>query len=135
MPISAEYDEQADALYVRFDTHERERTLELDDSTYVDVDAGGHPVGFEFLYPSIGVDVAATARRFSLDRYLPEIIAAITEAGAPVPPLTMTGGQLIGSTTLTGYVIEGTTPAACCVNETVSSASVQAQEPVFAGSH
>jgi uncharacterized protein YuzE len=133
MPISAEYDSQADALYVRFRDGERERTVELDESTYVDVDADGYAVGFEFLYPSLGIDVAGAARRFSLDRHLPEIITAITEAGVPMPPLTMTGGQLIASTTISGYMIEGTVPAARVVNEAVSSVSHQAQDPVLAG--
>lgn len=134
MSISAEYDEQADALYVRLGERERKRTLELDDATYVDIDEHGNPVGLEFLYPSSGLDVVATARRFSLDRHLPEIMAAITEAGAPVPPLTMTGGQLMGSTVFTEYMVEGTVPAARCVNGTVSSASAQALQPMFAGS-
>jgi len=51
--VSAEYDPDADALYVRVADGDRARTVEINDVTYVDVDANGRPVGIEVLYPRL----------------------------------------------------------------------------------
>ena len=77
MPITAEYDREADALYVRLRDGERHHAVEIDDSTYVDVDADERPIGIEILYPSLGLDLQPTVRRFGLEQQLAEIISAI----------------------------------------------------------
>jgi uncharacterized protein YuzE len=55
MPITAEYDREADALYIRLREGERLRAVEIDETTYIDVDADGHALGIEVLYPSMGL--------------------------------------------------------------------------------
>lgn len=44
------YDRNANALYIRFSTHEIAETVELSETVYVDMDADGEPVGFEILH-------------------------------------------------------------------------------------
>ncbi len=112
MAITAEYDREADALYVRLAEGLRDHAIEIDESTYVDVDVDGHALGLEFLYPSIGIDVHGAARRLSLEEQIPAIVAAITRAGAPISPQTMTGGQHLASTSMVMVAVEGTVPAA-----------------------
>ncbi len=108
MPITAEYDREADALYVRLREGDRLRAVEIDDRTYVDVDAEGRALGVEVLYPAMGLDLTAAVARFSLQRQLPEIIAAVAASGAPVPTQTMTTGQHLASTTTIMVAVEGT---------------------------
>ncbi len=107
MPITAEYDREADALYVRLRDGERHHAVEIDDSTYVDVDADERPIGIEILYPSLGLDLQPTVRRFGLEQQLAEIISAIAGSNAPAPPPTMTGGQHLASTSIVTVAIEG----------------------------
>lgn len=45
-----EYDEEANALYLRFSFAEIDDTLPLSDSVYVDIDTNGDPVGIEILH-------------------------------------------------------------------------------------
>jgi uncharacterized protein YuzE len=45
-----EYDEDANALYLRFSDAEIDDTIPLSDSVYVDVDSKGDPVGIEILH-------------------------------------------------------------------------------------
>lgn len=45
-----EYDEEANALYLRFSFAKIDDTLPLSDSVYVDIDANGDPVGIEILH-------------------------------------------------------------------------------------
>jgi|ERR1039458_4464683 uncharacterized protein YuzE len=112
MSITAEYDREADALYVHLRDGERQHAVEIDDSTYVDVDADDQPLGIELLYPAMGLNLQAAARRFSLEQLLPEIISAITDSEAPVSPPTMTGGQRLASTSIVMVAVEGTVAAA-----------------------
>jgi uncharacterized protein YuzE len=70
-----EYDEEANALYLRFSSADIDDTIVLSDSdsdsdsVYVDVDANGDPVGIEILHatpkelPSIGLPGQAVALR------------------------------------------------------------------------
>jgi uncharacterized protein YuzE len=115
MPITAEYDREADALYVRLRDGERQRAVEIDDSTYVDVDGDDRPVGIELLYPALGLNLETVVRRFSLEQQLSEILTAIGRTDAPVSPPTMTGGQLLASTSIVTVSIEGTVGAARCI--------------------
>lgn len=112
MAITAQYDREADALYIRLADRERTRTVEVDDATYVDVDDNGLAVGIEFLYPAHGVALQEVARRFSLLEQQSLIIQAIADAGAPVVMPTITSGQYIASTTTMNQAIEGTVHAA-----------------------
>lgn len=108
MPITAEYDREADALYVRLRDGERLRAVEVDDTTYIDVDADGRALGIEVLYPSMGVHLTEVVTRFSLQHQLPEILTTISASGAPVPPQTMTTGQHLASTATITIAAEGT---------------------------
>ncbi len=64
-----EYDEEANALYLRLSSADVDDTIVLSDSVYVDVDANGDPVGIEILHatpkelPSIGLPGQAVALR------------------------------------------------------------------------
>lgn len=107
MPITAEYDREADALYVRLRDGKRHRAVEIDDATYVNVDADERPIGIELLYPSLGLDLQPAVRRFGLEQQLAEIISAIAGSNAPAPPPTMTGGQHLASTAIVMVAIEG----------------------------
>lgn len=49
-----EYDEEANALYLRFSFAEIDDTIPLSDSVYVDIDADGDPVGIEILHATPG---------------------------------------------------------------------------------
>ena len=112
MQVTAEYDREADALYVRLDDGDRQRAIEIDDSTYVDVDAHGRALGLEFLYPSMGLNLQEATVRFSLEAQLPQIVAAIASTTAPVSLPTMTGGQHLASTAIVRVSVEGTVGAA-----------------------
>jgi uncharacterized protein YuzE len=111
MSIAAHYDTEADALYIRLSDEARERTVEIDETTYVDVDADGHPVGIELLYPSMGIELDAVAARFHLIEQLPQIVAAVARSGAPVsvPTVTVSSTHL-ASSSMTSVRIEGTVP-------------------------
>ena len=111
MPITAHYDHEADALYVRLVEGDQERTVEIDESTYVDLDANGRVVGLEFLYPSMGLNLQEVARRFDIQHLVPEITTTIETSGATVPLPTMTGGQTFASTSIVTVMFEGTIPA------------------------
>ena len=92
MPITAEYDPDADALYVRLREGERLRAVEINATTYVDVEAEGLALGIEVLYPSMVFDLAVITTSFSLEQQLSQILAAVAASGAPVPARTMTTG-------------------------------------------
>jgi uncharacterized protein YuzE len=85
MPITAEYDRESDALYVRLRTGERLRAVEIDETTYIDVDADGQALGIEVLYPSMGLHLTDAVSRVSLHQQLPQILSAVSASGAPVP--------------------------------------------------
>jgi uncharacterized protein YuzE len=112
MPITADYDREADALYVRLEHGDRQRAVEITDSTYVDVDGDDRPLGLEFLYPSMGLNLQEVSRRYGLQHLVPEIVLAIEASGAPVPLPTMTGGSVLASTSTVTVFVEGTIAAA-----------------------
>ncbi|MGN6867079.1 MAG: DUF2283 domain-containing protein [Solirubrobacteraceae bacterium] len=111
MPITAEYDREADALYVQLADGARVHAIEIDDATYIDVDSDGRAVGLELLYPSIGMNLRPLVDRLALDSQLAEILQAITASGAPIAPQTMTGGQHLASTTMLYSALEGSVAA------------------------
>jgi uncharacterized protein YuzE len=111
MPITAQYDPEADALYLRLADGVRDRTIEVDDVTYIDIDAAGRPLGIELLYPSMGLNLAGALGRLSLETQAPAILAAIEESGAPVPAPTYTGGARIATMMTQMIAVEGTIAA------------------------
>jgi len=88
MPVSAEYDPQADALYVRVREGSRLRAVELDERHYVDVDADGIALGFEVLYPRMGVRIADLSASWGIPAE--ETASAITAALGQSVPMTAT---------------------------------------------
>lgn len=112
MPIVSRYDREADALYVTLQDGVRARAVEIDETTYVDVDQNGQALGIEFLYPAMGIALSAVVDQFLLHQQLHAIAAAITRSAAPAPTITMTGatGTPV-STSITTVAVEGTTPA------------------------
>jgi uncharacterized protein YuzE len=121
--IQAEYDDEADALYVRFapaSPSAVSRSVILDDFHVVDADAAGRILGFEVLSPTRHLDLAGLAYRFGFAERLREIEQAIEVAvpGLRIPPtysLALSLYQLsIASTAFeTGSVIPtGTTRTA-----------------------
>lgn len=129
MPITAQYDPEADALYVRLGDGERARTVEIDDALYVDVDSEGHAVGIEILYPALGIDLEAAASRFQLHGRLPEVVAAIANAHAPGVSPTVTAPDRLVSSSITWYAVEGTVPAGTTA---IRSASTRADRVICA---
>jgi len=111
VPLTAEYDPEADALYVRLSTGLRARAVEIDESTYVDVDVDGRPVGIEILYPTMGMSLGGVLDRFSLHQQLPAILAAIARTDAPIPIPTYTGGSRMATSIGMTLTIEGTVGA------------------------
>ncbi len=112
MPITAQYDREADALYVRLADTSRHRTIEIDETTYIDIDVDGRAVGIELLYPSLGLSLEAAAARVQLHHQVPAICRAITEAGIPGVAPTVTGTSYLASTAITTFAVEGTVAAA-----------------------
>lgn len=50
--MQIQYDRDIKALYIELGSGEVERTVEVTDTIYVDVDSEGHPLGVEFLNPA-----------------------------------------------------------------------------------
>ena len=44
-----EFDSEADALYIRINEGRVERTMEIEEGVYVDLDAQDRPLGLEFI--------------------------------------------------------------------------------------
>ncbi|MCA9825137.1 MAG: DUF2283 domain-containing protein [Dehalococcoidia bacterium] len=53
----AEYDAEADVLYVTLADGDVEETVELDDLRLIDYGSDGRIVGVEFISPSAGIDL------------------------------------------------------------------------------
>lgn len=69
------YDAEADALQVQLLDESNmsiEQTVELAPALHVDLDAGGHVIGVEFLYPRThGMDVALVRERYGIELKIP----------------------------------------------------------------
>jgi uncharacterized protein YuzE len=83
--IRAEYDREADALYVRFSDAAVAETVEVDDYRIVDLDADGRPVGLEVLYPATNLRIGKLASDFGFSDRLTEIDAVVAEALGEFP--------------------------------------------------
>lgn len=64
--MRAEYDANADALYAYLTDADVARTVEIDDSTNVDLDASGGIVGIEVLAPGHLWPLAEIIRRWDI---------------------------------------------------------------------
>lgn len=79
--ISAEYDAEADALYVRLGSLRRgvDETIEIDESRLVDLDEEGRPIGIEIL-GLVNYRIDDIAERFGLGDRLADIDASVARA-------------------------------------------------------
>lgn len=79
--ISAEYDAEADALYVRLGSLRRgvDETIEIDESRLVDLDEEGRPIGIEIL-GLVNYRIDDIAERFGLENRLADIDASVARA-------------------------------------------------------
>lgn len=93
MEIRAEYDQEADALYVYLDDGATATTVQYDDAVAADLDASETIVGLEILAPHRHIWALPTiADRFAFADRLGEVAAEVRRA------LTaMTAGQMIMS--------------------------------------
>jgi uncharacterized protein YuzE len=66
MLVQTAYDQQADALYVRLREGNVARTDEIDELTFVDVDASGDPLGIEVLHPARAVPTQMIFERYNI---------------------------------------------------------------------
>ena len=82
---TAEYDREADALYIRLLHGDVARTVDVDDYRAVDFGADGAVLGIEVLYPAQGhLTLAPIAMTHGFADALDEIDAAVREAlGSP----------------------------------------------------
>lgn len=114
MSITAAYDPEADALYLRIAEGERARSVVDGDRLVADVDERGMVIGLEILYPSMGIDLGDVCARFGLQAQIGAIATAIEDAGVPFAAPTYTGSittTAFTSVTVPIIVSEGNIPA------------------------
>lgn len=83
--IRAEYDREADALYVTLSESAVARTVEVDDHRAVDLDADGKAVGLEVLYPIENMRITKLADNFGFAESLADIDVAVRDALGELP--------------------------------------------------
>lgn len=105
---TATYDSEADALYIRLTDADRDRTVEYDDSHYVDLDASGNAIGIEILYPRMGMRLEKLAAIYGFSTG--EVRAAI---GVALGRTASTGAStfLMANTVVKSVRVEGTVAA------------------------
>jgi uncharacterized protein YuzE len=86
----AQYDREADALYIRLRDGASTRTVEVDDYRILDLDADQQVLGLEVLYPAANLRIAAIAREWGFDDQLEAIDNAIADALGVAPPTRVT---------------------------------------------
>lgn len=102
--VRAEYDREADALYIRLREGDVARSVEVDDVRVVDLDTTGAPIGVEILYPAENLAIASIARDFGFEHLLAEIDDAVVAELGPATYHTSVGisldyGTLLASLT------------------------------------
>lgn len=75
---SATYDSNADVLYVALRDGDQVRAVEIDDSHFIDVDEHGRALGFEVLYPRLGIEFDVLSARTGVP--LLELVRVVHEA-------------------------------------------------------
>lgn len=78
----AEYDRDADAVYIRLADGEVARTVEVDDYRILDLDEQGNVIGLEVLYPAVNLVIAPIARDHGFADKLHEIDQALADVFA-----------------------------------------------------
>lgn len=95
MSITANYDPEARAMYVRLQAGPVASSVEIDDDLVIDMAADGTPVGLELLdVPAARQQISGLAVRFGFPDALDEVLAAIRGAQPAQPRRT---GVLIAS--------------------------------------
>lgn len=74
----AEYDAEADAIYVRLSDRPLVRTIQIDDTRNIDVAEDGTPVGVELLGVSGGIDLSDIPDRPEVERLITQLGLNIT---------------------------------------------------------
>ena len=86
--MRADYDSEADALYVRLTDGPIARSIELGDCVVVDLGHDGHPRGVEIISPGVPFagHLAEAARRFGIDpaAVTAAAVASVAAAGRTV---------------------------------------------------
>jgi uncharacterized protein YuzE len=120
MHLSAKYDAEADAVYVSLSGDAVVRTVELDDSHYVELGSDGGTIGIEVLYPGLGVRTAELAGIAGLDEgELRETIEAELRHSLPVTTTaatTVTTSTVSQVRTIEGTVVGGEGVAAVSIS-------------------
>ena len=121
---TATYDSEADALYIRLADRQRDRTVEFDDSHYVDLDVEGNAVGIEILYPRMGMRLEKLAAIYGFSTG--EVRAAI---GVALGGTASTGAStfLMAPAIVTNVVVAGTVPAQATIPATSVSRAARDQ--------
>jgi len=70
---SAQYDDEADAIYVRLSDSPLVRTIIVDDQRNIDIAGDGSAVGVEFLGVSGGVDLSDIPERATVERLITQL--------------------------------------------------------------
>ena len=76
MAMRFEFDSEVNALYVRINDGEVDRTVEVDESMFIDLDEHGKTLGFEFLNAN---DFLAFNGRHGGNIQIPEQIDEVTD--------------------------------------------------------
>jgi hypothetical protein len=86
MPITAQFDPEAQAMYVRLRDAKVARSIEVDDDYVVDLGADGEVLGVEVLAPPMsGPDLLRLAERFDLLDHVREIWQEVQRAQPATP--------------------------------------------------
>jgi hypothetical protein len=126
MPIFAEYDPEARALYIELDEGEVARTVQVDDSLAVDVDAESGPLSIEALeVPVTRAQINGLASRFGFLDKADEAWAAARQAQ---PAERSRSGMLV-------YVNLKYPPTSALVVAGASSAQLRAESHEYALGH
>lgn len=90
--VHADYDREADALYIQLRDGEVARTIEVDDSRILDLADDGTVVGIEVLYPAENLAIASLSREYGFEHLLDAIDDAVAaKLGAPIYPRVAVG--------------------------------------------
>lgn len=122
MPIRAEYDSEADALYVRLADGQVARTVEYDHASFADLDSEGTVLGVEVLSPRRNPRLPALAVQFGFLDRLREVQGAVLEQlPAPATAVAMSNLRELNFSSV-GYISGATAAEATVAVGTVTTA-------------
>jgi uncharacterized protein YuzE len=84
--VEFEYDQTADALYVRLTSGLVTKTVEYDRGTLVDLDEGGRPVGIEIIRPARRVPFGELCARFGIPQGTASLLEEMWSKRFPYTP-------------------------------------------------